>query len=58
MHLCRRNLPVVAEGVETSALAHRLRLAGCRIAQGFGFSKALPSAEFDRWVRRLAGDVA
>ena len=45
------NLPVVAEGVETLALAHRLRLAGCRIAQGFGFSKALPSADFDRWVR-------
>jgi diguanylate cyclase (GGDEF)-like protein len=44
------NLPVVAEGVETQALAQRLKMAGCRIAQGYGFSRALPAPAFDAWV--------
>ncbi|HVF76083.1 MAG TPA: bifunctional diguanylate cyclase/phosphodiesterase [Acidimicrobiales bacterium] len=44
------DLPVVAEGVESMALAARLRGAGCGFAQGFGFSKALPAESFVAWV--------
>ncbi|HEX9969362.1 MAG TPA: EAL domain-containing protein, partial [Acidimicrobiales bacterium] len=44
------NLPVVAEGVETQALAQRLKLAGCRVAQGYGFSRPVPAAAFDAWL--------
>lgn len=38
------NLGVIAEGVETQEQAQKLRDLECRMAQGFWFSKPLPSA--------------
>lgn len=37
------NMEVIAEGVETAAQADKLRALNCRKAQGFWFSKPLPS---------------
>lgn len=38
---------VVAEGVQTTAQARRLREAGCRVAQGFLFGRPRAPAEFE-----------
>jgi len=40
-------LAVVAEGVETKGQAERLRSMGCRMAQGFFFSRPLPEQELE-----------
>jgi EAL domain-containing protein (putative c-di-GMP-specific phosphodiesterase class I) len=40
-------LKVVAEGVETAELSHLLRELDCDEMQGFLFSKAVPSEEFE-----------
>jgi len=45
-------LAVVAEGVESEEVAHRLARLGCRTAQGFHFSPPLPASEAAAWVRR------
>jgi EAL domain-containing protein (putative c-di-GMP-specific phosphodiesterase class I) len=42
------HLDVVAEGVETAEQAHFLKVRGCRAAQGFHFSQAVPPAQFLR----------
>lgn len=47
------NLKVIAEGVETEQQAAHLRALGCRIAQGFLYSKPLPVEE----ASELAGGV-
>ena len=44
-------LKVVAEGVESQAQADFLQREGCRIVQGYLFSRALPAAEFEAYVR-------
>jgi diguanylate cyclase (GGDEF)-like protein len=44
-------LRVVAAGVETQAQADFLKAAGCRIGQGSLFSRALPAAAFEAYVR-------
>ncbi|MFC0677039.1 putative bifunctional diguanylate cyclase/phosphodiesterase [Lysobacter korlensis] len=44
------NLRVIAEGVETAAQAEMLRELGCDEAQGFLYSRALPLADFNRWI--------
>ena len=44
-------LKVVAEGVETPAQLDFLKAVGCDEYQGFHFSRALPSREFERVVR-------
>jgi diguanylate cyclase (GGDEF)-like protein len=44
-------LRVVAEGVETAAQADFLRTAGCRIGQGYLFSRPLPAAAFAVYAR-------
>lgn len=45
------DLRVVAEGVETEAEAETLRSLGCDLAQGFLYSRALPSADFVSFVQ-------
>ncbi|MGN7725657.1 putative bifunctional diguanylate cyclase/phosphodiesterase [Luteimonas sp. 22616] len=44
------DLQVVAEGVETPSQAAFLNALGCKDVQGFLYSKAMVSAEFDRWL--------
>ncbi len=41
---------VVAEGVETQEQVDFLREIGCDIAQGYFYSKPLPSADFENWL--------
>lgn len=42
------NVPVVAEGVETKSQLELLRKLGCRLVQGYYFSRPLPAADFER----------
>ena len=49
------DLQVIAEGVETPLQAALLHELGCHEVQGFLYSKALASGDFDRW---LAAHVA
>ena len=43
------NMSVIAEGVETTEILGILSALGCRFAQGFLFSKALPMTAFIDW---------
>jgi diguanylate cyclase (GGDEF)-like protein len=43
-------LRVVAEGVESSDVRHRLTTLGCDQGQGFSFSRALPAPQFTAWL--------
>jgi EAL domain-containing protein (putative c-di-GMP-specific phosphodiesterase class I) len=45
-------LTAIPEGVETFEQLQRLRELGCRIAQGFYFSRPLPTEEADALLRR------
>lgn len=45
---------VVAEGVETPATLMALRAAGCQVAQGFLYSRALPRPELEEFARRFS----
>jgi diguanylate cyclase (GGDEF)-like protein/PAS domain S-box-containing protein len=50
-------LQTIAEGVETRSQADYLRAQGCDEMQGYWFSRPLPAAEFEAFVRgRTAGD--
>lgn len=44
-------LKVVAEGVETAAVASELTAMGCDYAQGFHYAKPLPPQEFPAWIK-------
>ena len=48
-------LSVVAEGIETEAVGQRLRTFGCDQAQGYLYSRPLPSGEFIDWLRLHRG---
>ena len=41
-------MKVIAEGVETRDQAEFLRDAGCDIAQGYYYSKPIPTDEFEK----------
>jgi len=41
-------LDVVAEGVETQEASHFLQSRGCRVMQGYYFSKPIPISEFEQ----------
>ncbi len=43
---------VVAEGVETADLTHRLQSLGCDLAQGYGICRPLPYDRLTRWLDR------
>ncbi len=45
-------LVVVAEGVESDLELEKLSRFGCDFAQGYRFAKAMPAAEFERWLAR------
>jgi EAL domain-containing protein (putative c-di-GMP-specific phosphodiesterase class I) len=45
-------LLLVAEGVETAAQEAGLRALGCRIAQGYRFSRPVPAGECERLLGR------
>jgi len=44
-------LTVVAEGVETAAIAQVMRDAGCHVGQGWLFGRALPAESFEQLLR-------
>lgn len=46
------NLRVVAEGVETEALAQQLQVMGCRYLQGHWFGRPLPSPELQSFLQQ------
>ena len=48
-------LKVVAEGVETPGQRELLARAGCAMAQGFLFTRALPADELVAWLERERG---
>lgn len=50
-------LTVVAEGIETAAQEAQLLAMGCRIGQGYLYSKAIPPEEFAALVRRRENSV-
>lgn len=43
-------IPVIAEGVETFEQANFLKNLGCKIMQGYCFSKPLPISEFEKLI--------
>jgi diguanylate cyclase len=47
----------LAEGVETDGEFAFLRASGCRLAQGFHFSRPVPSAQIPVLARRAGGLV-
>lgn len=44
-------LTVVAEGVEEAGQANELKNSGCDELQGYLYSKPLPAAELEAWIR-------
>ncbi len=44
------DLGVIAEGVENAEQMRQLRMLGCKLQQGFFFSRALPAADFEAWA--------
>jgi diguanylate cyclase (GGDEF)-like protein len=50
-------LRVVAEGVETPEVLHRLAAMGCDQGQGFAISRALPAPQFTAWMAAQERDA-
>jgi len=44
------DLAVVAEGIESPEQMRQLRILGCKLQQGFFFTRALPASEFEAWA--------
>jgi EAL domain-containing protein (putative c-di-GMP-specific phosphodiesterase class I) len=43
-------METIAEGVETAEEVALLASQGCRLMQGYHFSKPLPPAQFEAWL--------
>lgn len=48
---------IVAEGVETAAVAGMLKVAGCDVGQGYYFSRQLAAGESECWLVQSASGV-
>ena len=48
-------LDMIAEGIETQDQADWFRTLGCRFGQGYLYSRPMPAADMDRYLRRQAG---
>ncbi|WP_331346596.1 EAL domain-containing protein [Cellvibrio sp. UBA7661] len=48
-------MKTIAEGVETAEELALLEQQGCRLMQGYHFSKPLPAAQFEDWVAKWNG---
>ncbi|MDZ4261921.1 MAG: EAL domain-containing protein, partial [Pseudomonadota bacterium] len=48
-------MDTIAEGVETAEELALLEQQGCRLMQGYHFSKPLPPAQFEDWVSKWKG---
>jgi EAL domain-containing protein (putative c-di-GMP-specific phosphodiesterase class I) len=44
------DLAVVAEGVENTEQMRQLRILGCKLQQGFFFTRGLPAKDFEVWA--------
>jgi diguanylate cyclase (GGDEF)-like protein/PAS domain S-box-containing protein len=51
------NLAIVAEGVETERQAEVLLSCGCKIAQGYLYSRPQPAAEIEAWLREHGAEA-
>jgi EAL domain-containing protein (putative c-di-GMP-specific phosphodiesterase class I) len=45
-------METIAEGVETAEEAALLVSQGCRLMQGYYYSKPLPAAQFETWLQQ------
>ena len=45
------NRPVIAEGVETLEHGSMLMHFGCRLAQGYGIARPMPTEQFPAWIQ-------
>jgi diguanylate cyclase len=50
-------MSALAEGVETEDTAVKLLELGCDVAQGYLFSKAIPSSEFLTWIKDYSARI-
>jgi EAL domain-containing protein (putative c-di-GMP-specific phosphodiesterase class I) len=50
------DLKVVAEGVETTVQANMLKEMGCELAQGYLYSKPVPSETIEQLLRDAQAD--
>lgn len=48
---------VIAEGVETLALAEMLLSMGCELAQGYGIARPMPANQFSDWMATWSSEV-
>ncbi len=53
----RMGITLVAEGIESEADLERMHHLGCRLQQGFVFSRAMPEDQFIEWSRRFEAGV-
>lgn len=48
---------VITEGIETEEQIEFIKKCGCKIAQGFYYSKALPLSEFERFAKKYIANA-